>query len=251
MSKTAIITGASSGIGLAAANRFIKMGYTVHNWDYKPSPESEANGSIYHKVDVRVPAVLEWAALEVAKTTDSIDVLVCNAGIHRRNTLENITEEEWDAVQNTNVKGTVFTVKHCLGLLKASAKARIVIVGSDQCFIAKGESLAYGASKGALRQLTKYMALELAAHDICVNTVCPATIDTPLARTAFTDFANSEYGGDMEKALEWEASHYPLKRIGTPEDVAEAIHYLGTFENRFTTGELFKIDGGLTLGTVI
>ena len=108
--------------------------------------------------------------------------------------------------------------------------------------------LAYGASKGAIGQITKSLALDLAEHNIRVNAVCPGTIKTPLSEAAVKRWADWEFDGDVQKAWQVEAARYPLQRVGTPEEVAELVYFLSTESSSFITGSLVSIDGGLTAG---
>ena len=128
--------------------------------------------------DVTKVSDIKTALSETYNHFGRLDIVFTNAGIHRSNSILDITEEEWDEVININLKGSVFTVKECIPYLsKNNGESKVILMGSDQSFIAKPNNFAYGASKGAIAQITKSLALDLADMNISVNAVCPGTID--------------------------------------------------------------------------
>jgi NAD(P)-dependent dehydrogenase (short-subunit alcohol dehydrogenase family) len=169
-----------------------------------------------------------------------------NAGIHRANSIFDITEEEWDLVINTNLKGMVFSLKQSVPYLIKNGGGSVVLMGSDQCFVGKSNSLAYGASKGGIGQITRSLAVDLAGKNIRVNAVCPATIETPLAQSAMQSWADRDLNKDIGQAWSIEAKKHLLGRIGQPKEVAELVYFLASNKASFITGGLYLIDGGLT-----
>jgi len=250
--KAAFITGGATGIGKATVEKFIREGVKVAFLDmneegglalrsrYGPSEV------VFFPGDVRSISCLRCALEQTVTLFGKLDILFANAGISRPNTILDITEAEWDLIMDTNLKGVVFTLREGIPYLIANGGGAIVLMGSDQCFVGKRFQFAYGASKGAIGQITKSLALDLAEYNIRVNAVCPGTIRTPLSEAAVKRWADWEFDGNVQKAWQVEASRYPLRRVGTPEEVAELVYFLSTDRSSFMTGSLLPIDGGLT-----
>jgi 2-keto-3-deoxy-L-fuconate dehydrogenase len=250
--KTAFITGAGSGIGLAAARRFRRAGWNVAALDVSERrlkesfPEGDGGPLLLSASDIRDGQALAATAERVASRFGSIDAVFANAGIHQVSTLETVTEADLDAIIAVNIKGTINTLKAALPHLRNAGGGAMVINASDQALIGKRSSLGYGLTKGALGQMTKSLALDLAEFNIRVNAVCPGTIRTRLGEEAFKKFTEKFPDFDVDKALKQEAELYPVKRIGEPEEVAGLVYFLCTEEAGFITGSLYSVDGGLT-----
>jgi 2-keto-3-deoxy-L-fuconate dehydrogenase len=164
------------------------------------------------------------------------------------NSILDLEESVWDRVFAINVKGGIFVLKAAVPHLIKNGWGSIVLMGSDQCVIGKRNSLTYGASKGSIGQMAKSLALDLAPHNIRVNVVCPGTIDTPLGRRAMQRRADRDFRGDVERAIAEESRAYPLGRIGTSEEIAEAVFFLAVRGCDFMTGSQVVMDGGLSAG---
>jgi NAD(P)-dependent dehydrogenase (short-subunit alcohol dehydrogenase family) len=250
--KTVFITGAGSGIGLATARRFLRAGWNVAALEavegrlQESFPEGDGGPLSLSTGDTRDAAEIAAVADGAAKRFGSIDAVFANAGIHMVNTLESITEADLDAIIGVNIKGTINTLKAALPHLREAGGGAMVINASDQALIGKRSSLGYGLTKGALGQMTKSLALDMAEFGIRVNAVCPGTIRTRLGEEAFKKFTEKFPDFDVEKALQQEADLYPVKRIGEPEDVAGLVYFLSSEESGFITGSLYSVDGGLT-----
>lgn len=249
--KVAFITGGSSGIGRAVVKNFIKNNICVGILDTR-SPiidESEYNlpsdKVLYTKGDVSKTAEIKNAIQRTYDKFGEIDIVVANAGIHLSHSIFDIQEEDFQKVMDINLKGALFTVKESLPYFNKKG-GKIILLGSDQCFIGKPNNLAYGASKGAIGQITKSLSLELAPLRISVNAVCPGTIDTALTKAALQRWADKEFNGNFDQALEKENTQFPVNRIGTSDEVADMICYIADKSTTFTTGSLFPIDGGYT-----
>ncbi len=251
--KTIFITGGASGIGAATVTHFFKNGWNVCFIDVNDVKAKELIESLespdeisYFRADVRDYEAVSKAVENAVKSYGKIDSVFVNAGIHISADILSTSFDEWHEIIDINLKGTFYTVKATLPMLLNNTKGSIVLMGSDQSLIGKKHSFSYGATKGAIGQITKSLALDYAEKNIRVNCVCPATIDTPLARKALKDYANRECNGDTKKVMEMEASEFPLKRIGDAKEVAEAVYFLVSDKSSYITGILLPIDGGYT-----
>lgn len=253
MAKTIFITGGASGIGAAAVRRFAAAGWRVTFMDIHPkeakalineieSPEPVCffEGSTRNRADL--DAALELAADDLG----GIDALFANAGIHRKNTVIDISPDELEELISTNIVGTVNTLQAAIPFLaNADDGAAVVINASDQCFIGKAGNFGYGLTKGALGQLTRSAAIDLAHLGIRVNAVCPSTIDTPLVDKCFASVA-AHSDASAEQLRADENALFLRGRMGTPDEVAAMVYFLASPEAAFCTGGLYPVDGGLT-----
>lgn len=172
---------------------------------------------------IRDRSAVEAAVSEAEKNSERLDSVVANAGIYRCNTLLDISDEELDIMIDTNIKGTVNTLRAAVPHLNPGGS--VVINASDQCYIGKANSFGYGLTKGALGQITKSLAIDLEPRKIRVNAVCAGTIRTPLTEKLFQSFADITHNGDAAKYWEAEAALYPLGRVGEAYEVAELIYF--------------------------
>ncbi|MGB0835715.1 MAG: SDR family NAD(P)-dependent oxidoreductase [Psychrobium sp.] len=240
MQKIAIVTGGSAGIGLATVKKFLDNDYLVYNLDITPSILGH-----FIKCDLRNGEQVMSHIESISDEHGRIDALICNAGIHFSGTIEDTSEEDFDRVFDINVKGAYWSIKGALPSMKSNKQGAIVIIGSDQSMIAKGNSFAYNLSKHALASMAKTTALDYASYNIRVNALCPGTIETPLYHKAIDSYclrsgANKAQVHSEEEALQ------PLGRLGQPEEVANFAYFLASDEAGFITGSLQTIDGGYT-----
>lgn len=239
--RRVLITGATRGIGKATARAFLDRGdYLAVNGRTVQSVETAiidlGGGENLFAAPGDISTVDGCKAVVTAAIQhfDGLDILVNNAGIYAHADMADTAENVWDAMFNANVKATFFCSKAALPALRA-AQGTIVNVASEAGLRGYAGITAYCASKGAVVNLTRSMARELAPI-VRVNCVCPGVIDTDMAR---------ERGIE---ALSEEADYYPMKRIGTAEEVAKAILYLSSSDAGFITGTALAIDGGATAG---
>lgn len=254
MSKTVFITGGASGIGAAAVRKFAAAGWRVTFMDIHPNEARELLASVdspepvcFIEGNTRSRADLEAALELAADDAGGVDAVFANAGIHRKNTVIDIDEAELTELISTNIIGTVNTIQCAIPFLaNAQEGAAIVINASDQCFIGKGGNFGYGLTKGALGQVTRSAAIDLAHLGIRVNAVCPSTIDTPLVDRCLATVASRRKDLPVERLRREENALFLRGRMGTPDEVAAMVYFLASDEAAFCTGGLYPVDGGLT-----
>ena len=243
MSKTIFITGGASGIGAATVNKFLHEGWNVLFTDIQ-TPAVVPEGTCFVQADSSDKAAMEHAAQVAADTFGGIDALFCNSGIHRRNTILDISREELDLVIRTNIYGTTYTLQAVLPHIIARGGGAVVLNSSDQFFVGKAHSFAYGMTKGAIGQIARSLAIDLGPHNIRVNAICPGTIHTPLVDNLFAKFSEQDH---KTIAQYWEEENALFARgsAGKPEEVAEMVYFLISDKASFCTGGHYLIDGGL------
>lgn len=242
--KVALITGGNRGIGLATAKLFAEEGAQVMLMARDQARgEAEAQRIPYTRFvhgDVTKAEDCRRAVEATVHTFGGLDILVNCAGIIFRNrTVEQTSEEEWDATFDVNVRGTFLMCKYALPALR-ERKGRIVNLSSYVGLVGFRGAAAYAASKAAIVNLTRSMALDHAREGIRVNAVCPGSVDTEMIHAAWEQF------GDVEQARRLWAEKHPLGRIAQPEEVAKAILFLASDDASFITGTALAVDGGLT-----
>jgi len=246
--KTAIITGGGSGIGRAIALAFAREGAKVAILGRRQTAldavgqELAASGTevLALPCDVTQAQATQDAVRQVEQAFGHVNVLVNNAGILSVSTVESISEQDWDRVISTNLKGPFLMSRAVLPAFRRASQGSIVNVGSVLGLVAMKDRAAYCASKGGLTLLTKAMALDHAHENIRVNCICPAIVETDLVKDLF---GSSEQG---RKARDSRIGTLPLGMFGKPEDIAGLAVFLASDESCWMTGTAIPIDGGLT-----
>jgi len=237
-----VVTGGASGIGLAAAQRFIKLGAkATYVLDVQEPLEKIA--ATYLKCDVRQPEQIREAMQKIQAKESKIDVLFANAGTFALGDIEETDDATFARVLDTNVRGTWYSIQAVLPGMRERKRGAIILTGSDQSLVGRKKSAAYGLTKGAIGQLTKSLALDYAPFGIRVNCVCPAAVDTPLCHSAIADWAR-KYGGEVAALTRDEHALQPSGRMGTANDVANLVTFLASEDAGNITGTLISTDGG-------
>ena len=243
--KVVLITGGTRGIGLATAKLFAAEGarVVIVGRDKDRITEAERDVPARGEIgDVSSAAACERIVTQGLGLYARLDVLVNCAGIIFRNrTVEQTSENEWDTTFNVNVKGTFLMSKFALPALRET-KGSVVNVSSYVGLVGFAGASAYAASKAAIINLTRSMALDHAKEGIRVNAVCPGSVDTDMIRNAWQQF------GDVERAQQLWAEKHPLGRIATADEVGRAILFLASDDASFVTGAALPVDGGITAG---
>lgn len=241
MNKTVFITGGSRGIGKAIALTFAKENYNValnyvsnDEAAKKTKKEIEALGSnaLLLKGDVSNLNNAKEMVKQTIETFEKIDVLINNAGIKKDGPIETMQESDFDAVMNINVKGVFAMIQAAINLNPKQTPMRIINISSETGLMGKVNQVNYAASKFAVNGLTMSLAKELGPKNITVNAVAPSLTDTDM-----TDYVSEE----KRKTL---TNNNPLKRLGTPEDIANACYFLASDQACFINGQIIAVNGG-------
>jgi len=239
--KTALVTGGAKGIGAATATLLASEGATVVVADFdEATAEQTARAIGGHAVrcDVTNREDVE-AAVEAAVTHGgSLDILVTCAGIIRDNMLFKMTDDDWDAVIDTHLKGTFFAVRAAQKQMVAQKSGKIVLISSTSALGNRGQTN-YSTAKAGLQGMAKTLAIELGPFNVNVNCVAPGFI-----ATAMTQQTADRMGVPFEQFVEAVSEQVPLRRVGQPEDVAGTIAYLCSDEASYVSGQVIYVRGG-------
>jgi 3(or 17)beta-hydroxysteroid dehydrogenase len=249
----AMVTGGRRGLGKASAILLAKEGAKVVITDRKPDgadavlAEIERAGgeAIFVEQDVSQEPDWQRAIEQTIDRFGKLDILVNNAGVGAGKNIEQISLEEWRWVMSVNLDGVFLGTKYAIEAMKKTGGGSIVNMSSIEGIIGDSRMVAYDASKGGLRTLTKSAALHCAqrGYNIRVNTVHPGFIDTEMVRGFLKAQAKD---GDVESARKALARLHPIGHLGEPDDVAYAVLYLASRESKFATGSELVVDGGYT-----
>ena len=246
--KTAIITGAAGGIGRATALRFVAEGARVVAADIQGEGAEEtahiaganhANTVIAHTVDVSQGDQVERLISETISHLGQLDIIFSNAAIMRDGSVVDLPEADWDALFDANVKGAFLCGKYGIPAMRQSGGGSFIITASANSFYAESDIAGYCATKGAVLQLTRAMAIDHGPEGVRVNCICPGWIETAMSQPFLEENPEGrKFAGTIA----------PVGRIGQPDDVAEVAVFLASDASRFVTGAAYTVDGGWTAG---
>jgi NAD(P)-dependent dehydrogenase (short-subunit alcohol dehydrogenase family) len=248
--KVALITGGTSGIGSATAIRFAGEGAavaitgrnTLNGEKLVQSIESSGGAALFIKSDVRFAEACRQAVEQTLERFGKIDVLFNNAGVFHPRSVTECTEEEWDETIDSSLKGAFLMSKYVLPSMIEQGSGSIIHTSSGWGILGGDKAAAYCAAKGGLIVMAKAMAIDHGPDGIRVNCVCPGDVLTPM----LPDDA-------AKRGMPWEeyakgAAERPLGRIGTAEEIANAVLFLASDDSSFVTGEALVVDGGGVAG---
>ena len=238
--KSALVTGATSGIGKAVANLLQSQGANVALVSRKPAPiDSDSSGghTISLAADVADPKAVASSVEEAWQAFDGIDYVVNAAGVGTPASLDDLTPAIWNREIGINLSGSFYVAREAGLRMRQRGSGSIVLVGSELSMIGLENLVHYCASKAGVLGVTKAMAKEL-APTVRVNCVCPGPVDTPMMEQELLWF------GGTDEVRQAAVDRVPLKRIGTPEEIAEFIAFV--LDAKFATGSILSIDGGTT-----
>ena len=242
--KVAIISGGARGMGAVEARLFAREGASVGIADILEDEGrrleaeiAEAGGQAsFIKLDVTSEDDWQRAVESIVRSYGKLDALVNNAGIFHLATVEDTTVEDWDQILSVNGKGVFLGTKAAIPEMRRAGGGSIVNISSIAGLVGSRGAAAYGASKGAVRLLTKSTAIQYAADNIRCNSVHPGLVDTDMLRLVFPD----------DTAYQNSSSRVPLGRLATAEDIANGVLFLASDESSYMTGSELVIDGGVT-----
>jgi NAD(P)-dependent dehydrogenase (short-subunit alcohol dehydrogenase family) len=243
--KIALVTGGGAGIGRAIAETFAREGAKVAIADRDGDAAKEVANAIVklngaasaHEVDVTDTAQVKKLMEDIGAAHGRLDVLVNNAGVGERSDFRHLSDEAWDRVWAVNLDGTVRCVREAFNLLKASGKASIINLSSIMATKHTRQMAVYSATKGAVSALSRSLAVEYAPYGIRVNTLLPGYVETALIGRFISNPL-------INKAL---LTQTPLRRFGTPQDIANAALFLASDEAAYITGAALNVDGGMAI----
>jgi len=244
--KTALITGGAGGIGRATALLFAREGAAVCIVDLNQEAGEQAvreissagGRAIFERADITRVAECRQVVERVVREFGGIRILFNNAGVIRRASVLELSEEDWDAVMAVNVKSVFLMSREVVPIMASAGGGSIVNTASGWGLAGGSRAAAYCASKGAVVLLTKAMAIDHGKQNIRVNCICPGDTDTAMLRSEARQL------GEAEDRFLSDSARRPLGRVGRPEEIAQAALYLASDASSFVTGAALVVDGG-------
>ncbi|MFA6252814.1 MAG: SDR family NAD(P)-dependent oxidoreductase [Patescibacteria group bacterium] len=239
--KIAIVTGASSGIGLAIVEKFLSAGAKVVLSDINESGQEIANKygeqAMFIKCDVSKSTEVDALVEQTVKKFGRLDIMVNNAGIATSGTAQDTSDEIWHKTIEVNLSGVFYGLRAAAKIMLAQKSPGVIInMTSIAGTVGFAGSLAYCASKGGITQLTRAAAVDLAKAKIRVNGIAPGVIDTNMTKSYLADSGFQQLVANMT----------PLGHVGQPENIADAALYLASDASSYVTGQILHVDGGWT-----
>ena len=253
MSKTAIITGSSSGIGLGIAEGFVRAGYDVMLNGIDPPTDMEETRSrlealggkvLYSSANMMKPDEIRDMATQAEQTFGKVDIIVNNAGIQHVAPVDEFPDGKWDAIMAINLSSAFHLTKAVLPGMKARGWGRIVNIASAHGLVASPYKSAYVAAKHGIVGFTKTIALEVARQGITVNAICPGYVRTPLVESQIPDTAKARGISEEEVVRDVLLAAQPTKEFVTTDQLAATAKFLCSDEAASITGTSIPVDGG-------
>ncbi|HET6310322.1 MAG TPA: 3-oxoacyl-ACP reductase FabG [Candidatus Nitrosotalea sp.] len=239
--KVALVTGGGRGIGAATAQLLAREGAKVAVSDLDVAPAQEVAGPIRGLAiacDVTDRAQVDAMVERTVKDLGRLDILVACAGITRDNLLFKMTDEDWDAVIDTHLKGTFFSVRAAQKHMVEQKYGKVVLLSSTSALGNRGQTN-YSTAKAGLQGMARTLAIELGPFNVNVNVVAPGFVETRMTRSTA-----ERMGVDFEAFKVGAASQIPLRRVGQPEDIASVIAFLCSDESSYVSGQTIYVRGG-------
>jgi NAD(P)-dependent dehydrogenase (short-subunit alcohol dehydrogenase family) len=243
--KVAMVTGAASGIGRGIALRLAELGAAIVILDINAAGAESTEEKItqqgkarFEKCDVRSSRDCQQAVASAVESFGKIDILCNNTGVIFRKDVTNLTEDEWDLALDVTLKSIFLLSREVIPHMIKAGSGVIINTGSGWSLKGGPQAASYCAAKAGVLNLTRAMAIDYGKHNIRVNCICPGDIDTPMLRS------ECEQLGEEPATFLREAANRPIARVGTPEDVANAVLFLASGMATWITGTHLVVDGG-------